>query len=517
MNVKKLAIIGAIALVVIGCVLAAGCTSNTTTQQTSSDDKIVGNWTFPYDDGNGVTGTAIDVIKKDGTGFHVIITEDGKRLQGYYPFTWKNNNDGTFSLTFKDSNSVTKMTYDASTDTYVDKEGFNVIHKRLDPITGIWFVDGKDTNGKPEKVTHLLKPDGTGFMIILHEDGSTNVKETTWTKNADGTYAIVISDGGKLVWTLDSAKEKITSSTGNILTKKFADSFYYLSILGPWYNPENKNLVTFNADGTGILNKGNEFVNFTWTIPEFGKFKLTYLDGDNKGKESIWTYDREKDTFTTGNLVKNVVLVRPTENVNGLTITKFTTEPIVGIWTGDSIDKNGTIANNIINADGTGVTITSYADGTAKVSKMTWKKNTDGTYAFDYSNGTKRVFTVDSTGKTLKTDDGRTKTKQFLDTASEASIVGGWYSKDNNTLAVFNADDTGFLNYQKSILPFTWKVKDNGNIEVTYTGGTWEDGTSIKGKVTVWSFDRNNNVLTSSYDTKYTRPTESIKDRITLN
>ncbi|HJJ31446.1 MAG TPA: hypothetical protein O0X97_04280 [Methanocorpusculum sp.] len=313
MNFKHLTLLGAIALVVFGCVLVAGCTSS----ETGSDDKIVGAWTFPYDDGKGIAGIGIDVINKDGTGFYVITTDDGTRLLKHDEFTWNKNDDGTYAFAFARENLLLTASYDSASDTYTDKI-HNKIHTRLDPVTGIWFAESKDDNGKPIKSTISLYPDGTGYLCVVHDDGTAEVIQAAWKKNDDGTYTFVKANKDVRVWTLDSAQQKITSNTGRVFTKKFTDSYYYLSVLGPWYNAENNMQVLFNADGTGILNNGKVIRNFAWTIPEFGKFKIVYLDSDSKGKESIWTYDRENDLFITGEAIgPSQVLIRPTESVEG--------------------------------------------------------------------------------------------------------------------------------------------------------------------------------------------------------
>ena len=65
MKTKAILLTGALALVIIGCVLVAGCTSQ---QQTVIPDSYVGGWSFSYDK-DGVVGTGIDVLNDDGTGF----------------------------------------------------------------------------------------------------------------------------------------------------------------------------------------------------------------------------------------------------------------------------------------------------------------------------------------------------------------------------------------------------------------------------------------------------------------
>jgi len=86
---KKLLIIGAIALVVFGCVLAAGCTSTTTnTSTTTTEDFAVGTWST--DD-----GTAAVILTNDFKGIYI----DGDKETN---ITWKKSADGTYTFIRED-------------------------------------------------------------------------------------------------------------------------------------------------------------------------------------------------------------------------------------------------------------------------------------------------------------------------------------------------------------------------------------------------------------------------------
>ncbi|HJJ38639.1 MAG TPA: hypothetical protein O0X42_00745 [Methanocorpusculum sp.] len=512
MNFKHLTLLGAIALVVFGCVLAAGCTSS----ETGSDDKIIGTWTFPYNDGNGIAGIGIDVINKDGTGFYVITTDDGTRLLKYDEFTWKKNSDGTYAFTFARENLLLTAAYDSAADTYTDNI-YNTIHTRLDPITGIWFNEKKDDNGKTVKSATSLYTDGTGWMSFWNEDGTTEVIRVAWKKNDDGTYTLVKANKEVRVWTLDSAQQKVTSSTGRVLTKKFTDSYYYLSVLGPWYNPDNGVFTVFNADGTGTTYKGvgNAVSKFSWTVPEFGTFKLVELEGENKGYERLWTYDRQKNTFTTPN---NNTLVRPGENTDWLTITCFPEETLPGLWYGPASSGNGGKTSTLFKPDGTSVVTVSYADaGTAKIVTGSWKKNADGTYAADFSTGEKRTYILEPSGLSVSSSGGSVKQRVFLDSEFKSYVTGPWYNEKGGVFAVFNADGTGFVNPGSGVIPFTWNTDGTGKITTTYTGGVNVNGENLTGQVREWTYDSKNNTLfISAYDAAYVRPTKDIEGKLTF-
>jgi len=261
-------------------------------------------------------------------------------------------------------------------------------------------------------------------------------------------------------------------------------------------------IQTIKADGTGYwmdLNDSNpgfqldRIYKSNFSKPDQnGAFEKVSSSGNTRKM----VYDAAKGTITQSG--KNVY-------------TRL--DPIVGIWSGNSALKNGTAVTNIFKPDGTGITVTVFENSSVAHVKLTWKKNTDGTYAVDFNNETKQIYTVASDGKTLKTDDGRTKTKQFLDTTFLVSVTGPWYNKEKNALTVFNADGTGFIKSQ-SIFPFTWKLTDIGKFTVTYTDGIGVDGTSLKGKTFEWTYDRDNNVFSSSTGTKYIRPNGEIEGKI---
>jgi len=78
---KKILVIGAIALVLFGCVLAAGCTS--TTSNTIGTDSVVGTWTLP----NGTTVVF-------GDDFKGVMTQGENKVN----FTWKKTNDGKYQV-----------------------------------------------------------------------------------------------------------------------------------------------------------------------------------------------------------------------------------------------------------------------------------------------------------------------------------------------------------------------------------------------------------------------------------
>jgi len=84
---KKIFIIGVIALVVVGCILAAGCTS--TTEIPSADDQIIGTWMNN-------NGTTKFVINGNLTGAYYKL--DNGEWKEDASILWTKNKDGTYYL-----------------------------------------------------------------------------------------------------------------------------------------------------------------------------------------------------------------------------------------------------------------------------------------------------------------------------------------------------------------------------------------------------------------------------------
>ncbi|HJJ39439.1 MAG TPA: hypothetical protein O0X42_04800 [Methanocorpusculum sp.] len=322
MNFKHLALLGAIALVVLGCVLAAGCTS---TEQTPADNplsSVVGVWycTEPADS-NGNPITAIQTIKADGTGCWMQLADDNPGIQLIKAktsvFTVPDKN-GVFEKKSSDGNTY-KMVYDSTKDIIRDEKDEKITYTRLDPLVGIWY--GAAENGKSRKTTTLFKPDGTGVLMISNQDnGTADLFTLTWKKNADGTYAVKFSDGEERTYTVDASGLNAATSSGMVRTKAFTDSTFLMSVTGAWYNEERNALAAFNADGTGFLNYVNGILPFTWRLKDIGTFEVSYTGGNwddgssAKGKVTEWTYDRENDVFTSSYGIK---YIRPAETVEG--------------------------------------------------------------------------------------------------------------------------------------------------------------------------------------------------------
>lgn len=201
MNFKKLALFGVIALVVLGCVIAAGCTS-TQTPQTVTGEKIAGIWAGT-DNFNGEKTTTI--IKEDGSG--VFISVGTNNIPERYFLNWKKNTNGTYALDFANGD---KRTYSVdATGTILTSSSGNIKYKHFmdNLVPGVWY-------NKERNVLVLMNADGTGFW-----NDDTGLTSFTWDKVSDGKYATHNYNGataGKTFeWTYDKATDVLTDSVGD--------------------------------------------------------------------------------------------------------------------------------------------------------------------------------------------------------------------------------------------------------------------------------------------------------------
>ena len=113
MKTKKIFVIGALALVVIGCIFAAGCTTSQSVAPLDEVtaavlDEIAGQWDAQYT-WEGTTYEVIQMIERNGTGLWVVL--DGYTVFDSYTSIFGNfDANGNFEKT--SSNGITyQMTY----------------------------------------------------------------------------------------------------------------------------------------------------------------------------------------------------------------------------------------------------------------------------------------------------------------------------------------------------------------------------------------------------------------------
>lgn len=475
MKMNKIVIFGVIALVVFGCVVAAGCTTTTTPQDTANE-KIVGMWSFIYDK-EGEPHYSIDIINKDGTGINIDAPYDGSfQTDSVHPFSWKKNEDGTYDIKF--TSQTIKLSYDSVHDTATDSK-YNAVHNRLDSVCGTWFGEGVDKDGKNVKITHIIYPEGTGSTVLSYDDGTALNAQTTWFKNSDGTYTLKFSNGDVFTLKLNDAKDILTTSSGNELKKKYTDSYFYLSLLGTWIDYTSNSVSTFNADGTGVHKTENGLEHFTWEFIDNTRFKLTHKDGERIGQNTVWSYDRENNSLITGNL--SHTLVRPVSTGYGVTLITENTvnkEPWIGQWTSTIQDNAGKSIEVIatFKIDGIGSWI---AMGDVNDSKLlaryseTWEKIGLNSFSVTASDGNKYFYVYEPNDDTIIEDGKLVYTRQ-------EGIVGVWAGENSSntakTTTILKNDGTGLIaraytDGTSKIDNFTWKKLSDNTYAVSLNNG----------------------------------------------
>jgi len=137
---KKILIIGAIALVIVGCVLVAGCTStttNNTTPATTTEDFAVGTWTLP----NGTTVVF-------GNDFKGVMTTGDKTFN----FTWKKTDDGKYQVDREDGVQVLWI-LDNVKGIMTNAEGAVLSKKTSNTSGGLEYIYNYDNNVKTTRIS----------------------------------------------------------------------------------------------------------------------------------------------------------------------------------------------------------------------------------------------------------------------------------------------------------------------------------------------------------------------------
>ncbi|HJJ55181.1 MAG TPA: hypothetical protein O0X50_03745 [Methanocorpusculum sp.] len=162
---------------------------------------------------------------------------------------------------------------------------------------------------------------GLEFSSVVTEDGTVEYTGLTWTKNADGTYAVAYRNGDSRTYTVSQDGTTLTTDDGRMKTKCSPSMIQVAAVIGPWYNKEMMKIISLNADGTGILKGKDVTAVFTWKADGTGKYIFTVTDGKDvtnaslKGKEIVVTFDNIHNALidSEGN-----TFVRPAETVKDL-------------------------------------------------------------------------------------------------------------------------------------------------------------------------------------------------------
>ena len=220
---KKSIAIAAAAVILFGCIFAAGCTT--------TSDQITGTWYSSgyFDDKYTMT---IDTINADGTGTEVTADISEKKYES--TFTWKNTGNGTYILTYDDQSTDT-LTFNAEYDTFISENFANAITWRLTSTQesvdkavayfteATWSAEGLFYG---YEATALVSPkaDGTGLAVFSYEDGEVEECPFTWTyagttSNQNACFILTFEGGDFCIYSLDMDLGFGTASTDVVYFK----------------------------------------------------------------------------------------------------------------------------------------------------------------------------------------------------------------------------------------------------------------------------------------------------------
>jgi len=430
MNVKKLAIIGAIALVVVGCVIAAGCTSSTTQQTqtsgTTSNIPWIGMWGTLYKYGDGTSGYATILIKEDGTaiwtGYDVNLNEKKTKI---YEETWKQTGENKITLTNPSTGKSYNYEYISGNDTLSEtNDGIVNVYNRLEPILGTWGTRCIDYYSGCEITTFL--PDGTGKDRMIYLNEKYEDRTFTWTKTGFNTYKLTFSNGDvwqakfindeeELEWELITLKDPILGTrTSN-------------------YEEDGKQIVdvtTFKDDFTGF-SVGNHpdakdikkiTKNFTW----------------KKNGPDTYILDCDDGTRWYAEYNSN-------DNTIDYELIDLSDEPIVGTHTvnGNDFGVDGTTKTTFY-PNGTGKEVQTTKSGISFAYDSIWNKtDTKNEYSVLYFNKNMWELWTESYDPQTKTLNSKLNTLSWVDNyrVDNKHHLDVHYVTDGTGIAVeFDAD-----------------------------------------------------------------------------
>lgn len=224
MHIKHFALIIAMVLVVIGCVLAAGCTStpevtptvaptaNPTavpTQEVSTVDPWIGAWNaLNYKTSDGTVYAKAEIfIVSDGSAYWIMTDKDGRIADGtVLEESWIKTGDKTFTMTNPKTGKTYDYVYDDTKNTLTVHQGdVSNVFARLgkvanpDPWAGIWSSTNyiKESGTTAEKAIFTLLADGSAYWFTTTSSANHPVSEETWEKTGDNTFTAHNPSNGK--------------------------------------------------------------------------------------------------------------------------------------------------------------------------------------------------------------------------------------------------------------------------------------------------------------------------------
>ncbi|HJJ36228.1 MAG TPA: hypothetical protein O0X27_03510 [Methanocorpusculum sp.] len=205
MHLKKLTLVLALTIVIIGSIFAAGCTSTTTGNQQASAASAPADaiWTFSEND-DGVIKTFTMVFHPDGTGEKR--TDKGYGDISLRRFTWEQPDNCHFLCTFDDGDIDTftltgdgKLTHDGKYYQCTQQGSLPVVSTPVakpqdhPEIVGTWETYELKKKGLDTK-TLEFKADGSGVKSKIKAKGTITTEPFTWVP-VGSCYLIAYNDG----------------------------------------------------------------------------------------------------------------------------------------------------------------------------------------------------------------------------------------------------------------------------------------------------------------------------------
>ena len=248
----------AVGLLLVAAVFMSGCVTET-------EDPIVGIW-HNADPSNAVFDSAVFVFNDDNTGFTMHRFE-GTVASGTLDFTWKNNGDGKYSITFGEMKG---LDIQKTREFVLEGEELHflssVYHRESasEYLVGLWATDVYDYEEFIDIVSLVyISEDGTGNLIIYGSDvmGIDDVHTTKFTwEEKDGVMYCVDEDGVEFTLTLKNGV--LYEGKEEVLHKYAVED----RLLGIWMSDEPSKeaegtfdiVILLRPDGTGVE---------IWTLP----------------------------------------------------------------------------------------------------------------------------------------------------------------------------------------------------------------------------------------------------------
>ena len=265
------------------------------------EDAIVGVWAA-----KNKFGSYLFVFNDDNTCVYYS-TYKKEMAEGGVEFSWKNNGNGTYTLSSADGRDypvvldikeVTLTTYDNAVFRQVTID--NVLEGE-NAVSGVWVA--KDSKGS---YLAVFEDDKTGVYYSTNPtEKAENGVAFTWKKGENGLYNLSYEDGWKGSWVLDAKAGTFTTTGDNTVfikvTFKDVISTENDAVTGLW-GLEDKDgycLYIFNEDGTGeyhstyLKEKSLGGSPFLWINEGDGVYHLEY-----DGEEEHCVLDAKAGTLT---------------------------------------------------------------------------------------------------------------------------------------------------------------------------------------------------------------------------